>query len=413
MLRGKDVEEIEELRRQGLSVKRISSLLGMDRKTVRKYLLEPKTPRYGPRSPRGSLLSPFESYIAERLKAGVWNARVLLAELEQRGYQGRYTILTDYLRPLRQEAQRVAVRRYETPAGRQAQVDWGILGDIVVASGERLVLSGFVMTLGSSRAMFLDMATDQTVETLLAMHERAFEVLGGIPRRILYDNMKTVVLGNDSRGETIWNPAFEDFADYWGFEPRLCRPYRPQTKGKVESGIGYVRKNFLCGRTANDLEDLRRQASAWCAHVANVRVHGTTHRKVSEAWEEEKAHLQPLANGKSPFVYTAQEFRRVTADAFVHFGANRYSVPWHMAGKEVAVVSRSGQVEIWREGVRLAVHELSALKHQVVVRDEHHLGIPLGPGINKGKARLHLVESGPDVQLRSLWEYEALAGGVR
>ncbi|MDR3405340.1 MAG: IS21 family transposase, partial [Chthoniobacter sp.] len=407
--------EIEELRRQGLSVTRISDLLGIDRKTVRKYLQNPQTPRYGPRvgKKRGSLLTSFEPFIKERLKAGVWNGRVLYRELAQQGYEGKYTIVSDYLRPLRKEAMSAAVRRFETPPGHQAQVDWGELGDITLLDGQKLLLQGFVMTLGHSRAMFFDIATDQTVETLLAMHERAFEALGGIPKQVLYDNMKTVVLGSDARGETVWNSAFLDFARYWGFEPRLCRPYRPQTKGKVESGIGYVRKNFLCGRTASDLEDLRRQAAAWCAQVANVRIHGTTHRLVSQAWAEEKPHLQPLVSGKDAFVYSSQEVRHVTADAFVHFGSSRYSVPWRLAGKEVLVNSRLGRLEIWREGSRIAVHELAQSKHQVVVATDHHEGIPFGGGIRKGKPRLHLVEGGPDVEVRSLLEYEALAGGMR
>lgn len=409
MLRGKDVQEIEELRRQGLSVKAISSLLGMDRKTVRKYLREPTTPRYGPRAPRGSLLEPFEAYLGERLKTGVWNARVLLGELEARGYRGKYTILTDYLRPLRCEARGVAVRRYETAPGDQAQVDWGNLGDIVLVDGQRLTLSAFVMTLGCSRAMFLDIATDQTVETLLAMHERAFIALGGVPKHILYDNMKTVVLGSDGRGETVWNPSFLDFARTWGFDPRLCRPYRPQTKGKVESGVGYVRKNFLCGREADDLEDLRRQAAAWCAQVANVRIHGTTHRSVMEAWQEEKPHLQPLPNGGASFVYVPKELRRVTMDAFVHFGASRYSVPWPLAGKEVTVSTRAGLVEIRRNGELVAAHEMAGGSHRSVVRQEHHEGIPLGAGGGKSKPRIHIVEGGPIVQVRSLGEYEALA----
>lgn len=125
MLRGGEVNEIIELRRQGLSITRISTLTGYDRKTIRKYLKTPKLPRYGPRLQRGSRLDPFTAYIQERLSAGVWNAVVLLAELKERGYQGDYTTLKDYLRPLRREAACVAVRRFETPPGEQAQVDWG------------------------------------------------------------------------------------------------------------------------------------------------------------------------------------------------------------------------------------------------------------------------------------------------
>src|SRR4028119_234869 len=128
MLRGGDVNEIQELRRQGLSITQIGTLTGFDRKTIRKYLDNPRQPRYGPRPKRGSQLEPFRAYIHERLAAGVWNAVVLLSELKARGYSGGYTILKDYLRPLRREATSVAVLRFETPPGQQAQLDWGTLG---------------------------------------------------------------------------------------------------------------------------------------------------------------------------------------------------------------------------------------------------------------------------------------------
>jgi hypothetical protein len=164
--------------------------------------------------------------------------------------------------------------------------------------------------------MFADIATDQKLPAFLRMHEAAFEYLGGVTQEILYDNTKTVVLktltqGVDSRGEVKLNPEFADFARYWGFTPRLCRPYRPQTKGKVESGVGYLRKNFLCGRDATDLDDLRQQMRVWSAEVANVRLHGTTHRLVGEAWQEEKPSLQS-AVGRRAYPLVVQALRRAT-----------------------------------------------------------------------------------------------------
>jgi transposase len=418
MLRGRDVEEIEELHRSGVSVSGISAILSIDRKTVRKYLPSSgeaggraQPPRYGPRRTSASLLEPFAAYIQERLSAGVWNARVLLGELQNRGYTGKYTILTDYVRPLRQAARTVAVRRFETPPGHQAQVDWGILGDIVLSDGQRLVLSGFVMTLGYSRAMYLDISLDQTLSTLLTMHERAFWALGGIPRQILYDNMKTVVREHDHRGEPVFHPVFLDFASHYGFAPRLCRPYRPQTKGKVESGVGYIRKNFLCGRAADDLEDLRRQSSAWCSETANRRVHGTTGRVVWDAWIEEKLHLLPVT-GRAPFAFIPEEIRRVSRDAFVSFQGNRYSVPWQMAGKEVTVTTRSGQLEISRGGKCIAAHTLCSGKNQTACLALHHEGIPLGAaGTQSGKARIHIPGGSPTVAVRPLAAYEDFEEG--
>jgi transposase len=405
------VNEIQQLRRQGLSISQISALAGCNRRTVRKYLNHPNTPTYGPRQVRPSLLDPFVPYMKDRMAAGVWNATVLLRELKERGYEGSYTILTDYLRPLRKEAHTVAVRRFETPPGHQAQVDWGDLGDITNTDGSRHKLNAFVMTLGYSRAMFCDIACDQKLPAFLRMHEAAFDYLGGVPHEILYDNTKTVVLktltqGVDGRGEVKLNPAFADFARYWGFTPRLCRPYRPQTKGKVENGIGYLRKNFLCGRDATDLADLRQQMRLWNAQVANARVHGTTHRVVAEAWEEEKSALQPATNRRA-YPLVVECVRRVTRDALVCWKSNRYSVPWQQAGKEVLVREVGAVVEIVREEVQLAVHSLCSGHHQTLVIAAHHKDIPTTTP-QGGKARLSLMVSAPQVEVRSLAVYEAL-----
>ncbi len=153
-----------------MSLAKISELTGFDRKTVHKYLRQDDpTPRYGPRKPRPSKLDRFKPFIEERLKAGVWNAVVLLRELREHGYSGGYTILKDHLQPLREAATTVAVRRFETPAGKQAQVDWGHLGEIT-ADGKTRKLWGFVFTLGHSRAIMAAAATDQKLPTLLRMH---------------------------------------------------------------------------------------------------------------------------------------------------------------------------------------------------------------------------------------------------
>jgi transposase len=168
---------------------------------------------HGP-APAGKL-EPFKPYLKERLQAGVWNAQVLLRELRERNYDGSYTILTDWLRPQRKEALAVAVRRFETPPGKQAQVDWGHLGSLTEDGAEHQ-LWGFAITMGYSRRMKALVATDQKLGTLLRMHEAAFLEWGAVPGEILYDRMKTVWTGTDERSEIIWNSVFLDFARYWG-----------------------------------------------------------------------------------------------------------------------------------------------------------------------------------------------------
>jgi transposase len=406
------VNDIIELQRQGLSVTEISQLTGFSRPTIRKYLDNPQTPRYRPRPKKGSKLEPFRAYIEQRLAQGVWNAVVLLAELKERGYTGQYTAVKDFLRPLRKEAASVAVRRFETPPGHQAQLDWGDLGHIDTPEG-RKGLYCLTFTLGHSRALFADIATDMKLPTLLRLHEAAFGELGGVPREILYDRMKTVILGTDERGETKWHPLFMDFARYWGFTPRACAAYRPQTKGKVESGVGYIRKNFLCGREASGLSDLRSQLRIWVWQVANQRIHGTTRRHILTAWQEEKRFLLPLL-GRAPFPSVSAETRKVSRDAYVSFKGNRYSVPWRVAGQEVTVREADGELTLFRAGERLAVHLLCLPgAGQTVTVASHHEGIPYAPSGRGGKTRLALTEgaaNAPVVEVRSLQVYEREAG---
>jgi transposase len=406
MLRGGDVNRIQELHREGLSISRIKDLTGFARSTIRKRLDHPETPRiHSPR--RGqSLLDPFVPFLNERTQAGVWNGVVLLRELRERGYSGGYTIITDYLRPLRQSAYDVAVRRFETPPGHQAQVDWGDVG-VVETDIERKKLSCFVLTLGYSRALFADLATDQKLGTLLRMHEAAFAELGGVPNEILYDWMKTVALGVDDRGEVRFHPQFADFARYWGFVPRMCRPYRPQTKGKTESGVGYLKGSFIVGREASGVEDLRGQLHGWLWEVANRRVHGTTHRSVFEAWQEEGPFLRPVG-GQPPYPYEPIVERKVARDAYVSYATNRYPVPWKLAGQTVSLVERAGELVVLVGHQPVVRHPLCPDRDRVIPPGALHDGIPMSaPG--RRKPSVTLRETPPEVEVRSLSVYEALA----
>ena len=178
MLRGKDVHEVEQMKQMGLSVSAISKLTGYDRKTVRKYLLNPEgVPDYGPRVAEPSKLDPHKPFLADRLKAGVWNAQVLLREIRQHGYGGGYTILKDWLHPQRTAACTAAVRRFETPPGKQAQVDWGHLGDLEMAGAAHRIW-GFTITLGYSRRMWAQAALDQKTGNAAAHARRRFPGMG-------------------------------------------------------------------------------------------------------------------------------------------------------------------------------------------------------------------------------------------
>ena len=309
----------------------------------------------------------------------------------------------------------LAVRRFETAPGEQAQADWGHLGDLQMAAGSVRALWGFAFTLGYSRMLMAEATLNQKLGVLLRMHEEAFRQLGGVPREVLYDRMRTVWQGTDERNEIVWNPVFLDFARYWGFRPRLCRPYRAQTKGKVESGVKYVRRNFLCGllgREPGGLDELNTQLRQWVWEVANQRVHGTTQQVVMARWAAERLALQPPA-GRPPYPYVDEELRKVARDAFVHYQGSRYSVPWSYAGKEVWVRQQAGHVEVHHGERCIAEHPSAPGPHRVVLQAAHHAGIPLASSARDGKTLVHIRESAPRVEIRPLAAYESIAGGAQ
>ena len=158
--------------------------------------------------------------------------------------------------------------RFETEPGEQAQVDWGHFG-FIEHHGRQRRLYAFVMTLGWSRAMYVEFTTSTDATWWLRCHVHAFHYFGGVPKVVLHDNLKTAVLSRDADGTVHWNPRYLDFADYYGFTPQACRPYRAQTKGKVEAGIRYVRGNFWPGLRFVDLADLNRQGRDWLDFTAN------------------------------------------------------------------------------------------------------------------------------------------------
>jgi hypothetical protein len=197
--------------------------------------------------------------------------------------------------------------------------------------------------------------------------------------------------------------------------PRLCRPHRAQTKGKVESGVKYVRRNFICGlqrREPAGLLDPNGQLRWWLAEVANQRIHGTTHEQVMARWEVDRAAMHPV-RGRQPYPYMDDEQRKVARDAYVSWKGSRYSVPWRYAGKEVWVRDRGPSVEIRYSAERIAVHASATRRHQVVTLRHHHVGIPVRDR-ESTKTLIHIAQSAPVVEHRPLAAYEAVAcGGAR
>ena len=228
MLRGGQVKEIYELKGQGYSAREIARELSLARNTVLRYLKDPETIVPKARALRGSKLDPYAEFIDRRMGDGLENCVVLLRELRGQGYEGSYTILSEYVRPRRRPRQPQATVRFETEPGEQAQVDWGSFA-YVDEAGRRRRVWAFVMVLSWSRAFYVEFVRRADTASFIQCHVNAFDYLGGMPRRCLYDNAKVVTLGRDEEGRTEWNRRMLDFALRLGFEFRLCRPYRAQT----------------------------------------------------------------------------------------------------------------------------------------------------------------------------------------
>lgn len=332
---------IHELAGNGIPKKEIARQLDVTVKTVRRALKKPLWEPYQ-RQKAATVLSQFEQWLTSRAPEVDFNAAILFRELKLSGYTGCYDTVKLFVRPLRSEHRKHldAVMRFETAPGRQGQVDWG---SATVWVGEaRIRIHFFAMVLGYSRRLFGRAYLDERLQTLLNAHQEAFSWFGGSPQELLYDNPKTIVVDRKERHPTL-HRTFADFAGHYGFTPRLCQPYRPQTKGKIESGVKYIKRNFLPGRRFIDLEHLNRELERWIVEVADIRIHGTTGCRPIERFVEER-----LVDLKSvpPYRLEVAITRQVARDCMITFGGNRYSVPWRFAGKQV-------QVELWGDEIRI------------------------------------------------------------
>jgi len=353
------------LRERGVSKRGIARQLGLDIKTVRKWLQEEWRPQT--RRKRGRALDDWREFLRCRAPEVGFNAEVLHRELRARGYEGSYPTVARYIRPWREAYLRELsppTVRFETAPGKQAQVDWGSLA--VWLGPERCRVHLFVMVLGYSRRLFARGYRSEGLESLLDAHARAFEHFGGRTETILYDNPRTIVIEKDeSSGRVVWNATFEDRMDFYGVEPRLCRFYRAQTKGKVESGVKYVKRNALAGRRFEDLESLNTWLLRWCVEVADERLHGTTHERPAERFaRSEKAQLVAV-DRRPPPPRERLETRVVPRDSFVAVDTNRYPVPLEWSGKVVEAQILVDEVVLRLSGSECVRHGRLSGRHQV------------------------------------------------
>lgn len=405
MLGGGRVKRLYELAGQGESIRGIAEELGVSRNTVRKYLRSEEVPKEKPRPTRASKLEPYLGHIQDRVAHGVSNCVVLLREIRALGYDGGYTVLKDCVQPLRRPRQPKATVRFETSPGEQAQIDFGSYRYLTPDGAARSVYA-FVMVLSWSRAIYVEFIARADLANFLRCHHHAFTFFGGVPRRCLYDNAKVVILGRDRAGDPIYPAEFLDFALRAGFAIQLCKPYRAQTKGRVESGIKYVRGNFWPSARFTDLVDLNNQARAWMETVANVRVHGTTYERPADRLTQERSHLLALP-GIDRIEPYLREDRKVGRDGFVQWERAAYGVPWSWAGRQVQVSARGSLVEIWSGEERIAVHPRARRQGERFAIPGQWAGLAQGEGRPR-KEVLAVQLPTIEVERRPLESYDAL-----
>ncbi len=360
--------DIRTDRQKGLSYVEIARKHNIDPRTAKKYAFSSSRPEYTLSEPKPSKLDAYKQQIDLLLEEAPYSAVRILEKLTEQGFDGKYSIVKEYVRGKKKDLDEKATVRFETMPGLQAQMDWGFFEDHqVIEDGVPKKLYCFLMILGYSRMRYIEFVTDMSTNTLIRCHQNAFRYWGGYPEEILYDNMKQVVVKRLLKQEdSTLNRQFEDFAGFYGFRPVLCRPYRGQTKGKVERTVSFVRDNFMVGIRYEGLNDLNVQAVAWCNKV-NAKVHGTTNEIPFERLKKER--LNPLVR---EYVMDKINLRRVGRDCLISYAGNQYSVPSEYVGRDVVVVSLGNLLAAYYEGKQIALHRLSSERKEMVVNAAHY-----------------------------------------
>jgi transposase len=357
--------DIRSLHKEGHSIKAIARMTGRSRNTIRRVLREAGFTGF--RKPqRASCLDSYKPYLHDRYEECGLSAVRLLPEIQAMGYTGSLATLRRYLHSLKPEQERLRklTVRFETPPGKQSQVDWAYCGRFPDPAGHLLPVYVFVLVLSFSRMLYVEFTSSMKLPVLMRCHLNAFDFFGGWTREILYDNMKQIRL---APGEL--HPWFVDFAAHYGFAIKTHRVRRPRTKGKVERMVHYVKDAFLNGRSFGDLVDLNAQGRHWLANTANCRVHATTKQRPVDLWKQEQ--LTALA---STARYPLCEFvsRKAGFDGFVRFQRSRYSLPPEYAGQSVLIGQREQHIVIRSRDLILAEHR-PAQKAGETVADPAHV----------------------------------------
>jgi len=391
MLSQEDYLMIRTLKARGVYLTDIAAELGVHPKTVSRALRRGGAPSRTPVK-RTSKLEPYKAQIDRLLGEGVWNAVVILREIQTAGYTGGITIVREYMAPKRVLRPSKATVRFETPPGRQLQSDWG---EIVTQIGEEEVKVHFIVnTLGYSRRFHFWCTDSQDAEHTYEGLVRSFEYFGGVTEEVVVDNQKTAVLEHRTGQAPHFNERFLDLAGQYGFQPHACQPYRARTKGKDERMVGYLKQHFFVRYRAFDSwAHLNQTAEQWLREEADQRLHGTVKEIVADRFEREQPALQPLPAVRYDTAY--YETRRVGWDGYIDIRGNRYSVPDDLVGQVVRVrIGLDDRVQVYSEQRLVATYTLQPRSQGWVSVPGHHH---------------QLWQEALHVEQRSLDIYEAVA----
>lgn len=412
MLEPEEVGRMLALHGLGWGTKRIARELGVARNTVKRYV---RAGGYAPyRAPdRPGKLDGLRDWLEERFYRHRGNCDVVRQELrEEHGLEVGLRMVERACQGFRAilAARSRATVRFETPPGQQLQIDFGEA--TVRIGGEKRKLRLFVATLGYSRLGYVAVFPDQRQARWFAGLEGAFDYFGGIPRVVLVDNAKPLVASHDPRSrQVIFNERFLAFARHWGFRPKACAPYRARTKGKDESGVGYVKRNALAGREFTSWEGLEAHLWRWQREVAEVRIHGTTGEAPRSRFErEERRALSPLA-GRPSYEAVRELIRVVSSEACVEIDTNSYSVPWRLIGETVRVRVEKAAIVVSHGAAEVARHARLSGSRERSIDASHFAGLTARGFAPQPAAAVPRTSLGSGELARPLTEYEALVGG--
>jgi transposase len=409
-----DIREILRRLREQHSDRRIAKDLNINRRTVQRYrdwaiaekLLTGELPDHQTLMARlpaeqtppqnASSVEPYRASVEQWIKEHV-RISAIHERLKERGYGGSYASVLRLARQIDPKTQE-AVTRVECQPGEEAQVDFGYVGMMLDAEGKLRKTWSFVMVLSWSRHAYVEFVTDQTIATWLTCHRHALEYFGGVPARIVIDNLKAGIT------RAVWDEpqlqmAYRECAEHYGFLVHPCRPHTPQHKGKVERGVDYVEGNFLGGRGEMSLSQANLEVRAWCLGAAGNRIHGTTKERPLERFSQvERSRLKPLpAEAYDLAIWSKNKLHR---DCHLVFEGSYYSAPFRFLGQSLWICAGTRQVRIYNDKYELVATHERATKPGERQTHRDHLPPEKLPGLERNRPALleQAAQIGPATQ---------------